>query len=537
MSQSDHYGHISASPTLPMSGDAPNLVELAAILDDEGIEVPVTNVPALREKTRQAYYWIVNNAIISPHYDIAYGTRDDLSIQFREGATLTLPGEHSFCSYVLLPLLNFIVRKRALLIGGPGKGKTATATLLGILAGYTKFELTRAIRHGQPQMTVSDLLGAPMPGDLLKAESPDEINIAWRKWIQMRVKIVDEYNRIPTRTQSALLTLMGSGYAEVFDQVLHAPPSAWFLTANDDAGGGTFQVIEALKDRIDIVVKALQFNSQFLDELLIRIERGVDPSEVVPAGIVFTPEELDALNRDVLATVIPPSVLRVIRYFMSQFDFCDLVSPIFEYKSKDTARLSGVSISEICNHECPRDKTRHICTQTQQGLSVRSFMTLLTFSKALAWFRGSNEVTLEDVRQIVPFILHEKLHPNMRSPFFQAPEARIYRMDRVGWIRNLFDMAMERFETSGRDIDDEVAAIQVAFEEGLDGLDAATTRDRMREIQRLIGKFAKRYELDAFLYESVLALKYYYMRYQSYLAWLEARGNVESIRPASTEGS
>lgn len=526
------YSHVSASPTLPGARDgAPNLVELAAMLDEEGIEVPVESVPALREKARKAYYWIVNNAIISPHYDIAFGDRGDLTVEFREGATVTLPSEHSFCSYVLLPLLNFIVRKRALFIGGPGKGKTATAILLGILAGYTKEELTRAIRHGQPQMTVTDLLGAPMPGDLIKASTPDDITVAWRKWIQMRVKIVDEYNRIPTRTQSALLTLMGSGYAEVFDQVLVAPPSAWFLTANDDAGGGTFQVIEALKDRIDIVVKALQFNSQFLDELLHRVEVGVEPHEVVPAGLIFEPEELDVLNRDVLAVRIPPSVLRVIRYFISQFDFCDLVSPIFEYKSKDTARLSGVSISEICNHECPRDKTQHICTQTQQGLSVRSFMTLLTFSKALAWFRGNDEVTLEDVRQIVPFILHEKLHPNLRSPFFQIPEKRIYRMDRVGWIRNLFDMAMERFDSSGRDIDDEVQQVQRLFEQGLDGLGAGEVRKRMSTIHRLIAKFAKRHELDAFLYESVLALKYYYMRYQSYLSWLEAQGQVESVRP------
>jgi len=527
----DRYGHVSASPTLPAAAHAPNLVELAALLDEEGIEMAVESVPALREKARQAYYWIVNHAIISPHYDIAFGARDDLSIRFREGAVVELPSEHSFCSYVLLPLLNFVVRKRALLIGGPGKGKTATALLLGILAGYTTDELTRAIRHGQPQMTVTDLLGSPMPGDLIRATHPDDVTVAWRRWIQMRVKIVDEYNRIPTRTQSALLTLMGSGYAEVFDQVMHAPPSAWFLTANDDAGGGTFQVIEALKDRIDVVVKALQFNSQFLDELLVRIEGGIEPNEVVPAGLVFNTAELDLLNRDVMRVRIPPPVLRVIRYFIAQFDFCDLVSPIFEYKSKDTARLAGVSIGEVCNHDCPRDKTQHICTQTLQGLSVRSFMTLMTFSKALAWFRGADEVTVDDVRQIVPFILHEKLHPNLRSPFFQAPEHRVYRMDRVGWIRNLFDLAMARFEASGRDIDDEVQAVQTEFDKGLDGLDASTVRRRMTALQGTIQRFAKRLELDSFLYESVLALKYYYMRYQSYLSWLEAQGAVESVRP------
>mgnify|MGYP000639404964 CR=1 FL=1 len=48
--------------------------------------------------------------------------------------------------------------------------------------------------------------------------------------------------------------------------------SAVILTANDDAGGGTYQVIEALRDRIDVVVKALHFNPRFLGELLARIE-------------------------------------------------------------------------------------------------------------------------------------------------------------------------------------------------------------------------------------------------------------------------
>ena len=61
----------------------------------------------------------------------------------------------------------------------------------------------------------------------------------------MRVKIIDEYNRIPTRTQSALLTVMGDNYAEILNHVYECPESAWFLTANDEQGGGT--VHEALQ--------------------------------------------------------------------------------------------------------------------------------------------------------------------------------------------------------------------------------------------------------------------------------------------------
>jgi hypothetical protein len=121
----------------------------------------------------------------------------------------------------------------------------------------------------------------------------------------MRVKIVDEYNRIPTRTQSALLTVMADNYAEVLDHIYECPESAWFLTANDDRGGGTYQVIEALRDRIDVVVQALAFNPRFLGDLLARIETRVRPEEVVPRQVVFTEAEVDRMEGEVLAVELP----------------------------------------------------------------------------------------------------------------------------------------------------------------------------------------------------------------------------------------
>ncbi len=91
-------------------------------------------------------------------------------------------------------------------------------------------------------MTIADLLGNPLPSVLVSAKSMDTVTIAWRRWLGMRVKIIDEYNRIPTRTQSALLTVMADNYAEMLDQIYECPEAAWYLTANDDAGGGTYQI-------------------------------------------------------------------------------------------------------------------------------------------------------------------------------------------------------------------------------------------------------------------------------------------------------
>ena len=158
---------------------------------------------------------------------------------------------------------------------------------MGLLAGYSLKEVRRAIQRGQPQMTIADLLGNALPADLVAARSMDGITIAWRKWLSMRIRIIDEYNRIPTRTQSALLTIMADNYAEILDQVYECPEAAWYLTANDDAGGGTYQVIEALRDRIDVVVKALNFNTRFLKALLDRIEEGYSPEHIVPSEIIF----------------------------------------------------------------------------------------------------------------------------------------------------------------------------------------------------------------------------------------------------------
>ncbi|TBR17803.1 ATPase, partial [bacterium] len=296
----------------------------------------------LDEKLRQAYFWVTNAAIICPYYDIEFN--DGPAQTFALGdlkSQLTLPSDQSYASFALIPLLNLAVRRRCLLVGGPGRGKTASAFLMGLIAGYTLKEVKRAVQHGQPQMTVSDLLGNPLPGDMVKAESMDAIRIAWRKWLGMRVKVIDEYNRIPTRTQSALLTVLADDYAEMLDQVYECPEAAWYLTANDDAGGGTYQVIEALRDRIDVAVKAPHFNPRFLKDLLNRVESGLAPERNVPPGIVFTPEELDRVHDEVMAVAIPEGVRRRLEFFTSHFEYLETAARQFEYKTKDTVKLAG----------------------------------------------------------------------------------------------------------------------------------------------------------------------------------------------------
>lgn len=524
--------HVAQAPTNPRARQPSTAFDVADLYTDGPVPTGTAAAPGalpLDEKLRQAYFWIVNRAVISPHYDIEYHDGPSAQVRFGDATaststTVSLPSGQSYSSFVLIPLLCFAVRARCLLVGGPGRGKTATATLLGILAGHSLDEVRRGMQHGHPQMTIADLLGNPLPADMIAATSTTDIRIAWRRWLDMRVRIIDEYNRIPTRTQSALLTLMGDDYAEMLDQVKECPPGAWFLTANDDAGGGTYQVIEALRDRIDVVVKALAFNPRFLSALLDRIEAGYRPAEVVPDQLVFTTAELDAVHAQILAVPVPDGVRRRLEFFASQFEFDQSAATVLEYQTKDTLRLSGIDRHLLAGEADGRDRLADLGVQTLNGLSVRALMTILSFAKALAWFRGTGQVALEDVRHVVGFVLHDRLVPDLDAPFFEAEGNAALRADRIGWIRTLFDLSCGDFDRQGLDGDDPVAAELARFEQGLDGLAEAEVRERLAAIERLLAGWAKGRRMYGTVYDDVLALKYLHQRYTNYLAWLRWGG-------------
>lgn len=103
MSPFNLFQRLSQAPTNPRaepiarSFDVAELYEGPVQLQGPGEAAPL----ALDEKLRQAYFWIVNNAIISPHYDIEY--HDGPSASFSVGdtrRTLTLPSAQSYSSYV-----------------------------------------------------------------------------------------------------------------------------------------------------------------------------------------------------------------------------------------------------------------------------------------------------------------------------------------------------------------------------------------------------------------------------------------------------
>ena len=456
----------------------------------------------LNEKFRCAYEWIAENAILTAHCDVESGTPRRIA---RGEHHVELHDEPGYSSFILLPLLNLTTSCRVVIVGPPGRGKTSVAVLMGLLTGYSLDEMRRSIQHGHPQLTIHDLLGSPLPNELMKAESATSIRVEWRSWIRRRVKIIDEYNRIPTKTQSALLSLMAEGYAEMYEQTVEAGRSAWYLTANDELGGGTFPVIEALKDRVDLVVRCAPLHSQFLDKLGERVEQACGAEEFLPHDVVFTVEELDEADRLVRAIPVPNDVYDLLGFLFAQIDFCRRASDRLEFMTKDTLHLAGRRVGHVCNEDCPLDKQTHLCTQTENGVSPRAFQAVIHFAKALAWFRGEREVSPDDVRQILPWALFEKLRHNPQSAFFLKAENKTFLTDRVSWVQQLFDRSVQQ-HAAYQAVRGPVLELQRQFES--DGpLPAAEIRRRLKQVERAAESLLSQNELTGSVYEDLLRLK------------------------------
>lgn len=191
--------------------------------------------------------------------------------------------------------------------------------------------------------------------------------------------------------------------------------------------------------------------------------------------------------------------------------------------TKDTARLSGADWGQIVAADNGRDRLKDLGCQTRNGVSVRNLMSLLVYAKALAYFRGDDAVDLEDLRQVLPFVLRDKLQPDPDAPFFALPENAAYRTDRLSWLRRLFDLSNDEFNRLDLDHDDPVGEMAAQFARGLDGVSERDTLARLSRIERLVAARVKGRKLYGHLYDDLLKLKYLHQRHTNYLAWLRAQ--------------
>ena len=213
--------------------------------------------------------------------------------------------------------------------------------------------------------------------------------------------------------------------------------------------------------------------------------------------------------------------MRRIEFFASQFEFFESAGEQFEYKTKDVLKLSGQDFRQMASLETGKDQVKDIGYQTRNGFSVRTFMTSLVFIKAVAFFRGNNKVGFDDVRNIIPFVLHDKLAQNSDAQFFEQPGNEVYRIDKISWIRKLFDLSCAEYDRQGLDRKDPIRDLEESFDKGLEGVSEKETKEQMVKIERMLEQMAKGRKIHSFMYDDVLKLKYFHQRYTNYMKWLQ----------------
>jgi hypothetical protein len=133
------------------------------------------------------------------------------------------------------------------------------------------------------------------------------------------------------------------------------------------------------------------------------------------------------------------------------------------------------------------------------------------FAKALAYFRGQRAVGLDDLRQIVPWALLDKLKQNPQSAFFQRTDNKVYLTDRVSWIGQLFDRSIQQ-HASYEPIRTPLLRLE---EQAVDAgrLASLEIESRLRQIRAVMEDLLKHNELNGPVYEDLVRLKHIHNRY------------------------
>ncbi len=152
------------------------------------------------------------------------------------------------------------------LIDYPGKGKTLLA------------KVPASVVRGGEGETASRFQGVQdaLPADYLGGRMIDfNSETGKREFVLVRgpgfayIQLLDEINRLSTRTQSAVLQVLSEGTITIGTQTYHVNPFV-VLTANPVEQEGTYPLSEAFRDRIMFQVRGEEFSAANFVEIMER---------------------------------------------------------------------------------------------------------------------------------------------------------------------------------------------------------------------------------------------------------------------------
>ena len=272
--------------------------------------------------------------------------------------------------------------------GLPGLAKTTAVKTLaaGIQAGFRRIQFTPDLLPGD--LTGSDIY-RPQDGTFQFSEGP----------LFHEIILADEINRAPAKVQSALLEAMQERQITVGNHTRRLPELFMVMaTQNPLEQAGTYPLPEAQLDRFLLHV-LLDYPSADEELEIMRRDRARNWGEMPPAAVVDVACVL-AARAEVRRVHIAPDVER---YLVS------LARATREPGVHDAAWAGSVAV----------------------GASPRAALALAHSAAALAWLRGRDYVSPDDVREIAPDCLRHRILLSL--------SARLNKLDRDALIQGLID--------------------------------------------------------------------------------------------------
>ncbi|MEO7394763.1 MAG: MoxR family ATPase [Chitinophagaceae bacterium] len=261
---------------------------------------------------------------------------------------------------VKLIIAALLANGHVLIEGVPGVAKTLTAKLVAksVNAGFSRIQFT-------PDLMPSDVLGTPV-------FNPREAIFEFKKGpIFSNIVLVDEINRAPAKTQSALLEIMEERQATVDGKTYPmASPFMVLATQNPVEQEGTYRLPEAQLDRFIFKIQ-VPYPSE-IEEMQILTQFHAMGN--TPAMDMITPAldglQIAALRKQIKNQVIEEKLLQFI------------------------AKL----VHQTRNHK-----------SIYLGASPRASLAIMNASKAMAAMQGRDFVTPEDILAVVPPVLRHRI--------------------------------------------------------------------------------------------------------------------------------
>ena len=259
-----------------------------------------------------------------------------------------------------LVLTAILADGHVLLEGVPGVAKTLLAKLTARLidADFSRIQFT-------PDLMPSDVLGTTVfnmqRGDFEFHRGPVFANIV----------LVDEINRAPAKTQSALFEVMEERQATVDGNTYPmSSPYIVLATQNPVEQEGTYPLPEAQLDRFLMKITIGYPSAEEELEILTRHQQRRDFLKLDALGPVLTSAEMEELRACAAGVYVEASLLRYIVQIVQQ-----------------TRQSKTVFL----------------------GASPRATVGLLHAAKAYALLQGRDFVTPEDVKFVAPYVLQHRV--------------------------------------------------------------------------------------------------------------------------------